>query len=198
MRYRMNLQLFEDGSGAGSTGQSGNAGSGNGSQGNAGVTYSFEQAEQIATDRAARAERAALNSYFQQQGMSREEAETAMRQFKQQREANKPNISAIEKERDDAKKELKAYKQKDILKENGVDAKYADYVLFEVSRKVDDKTDFKAALKAFLKDNPQYAGGGYRVSVQQKAGAAAGAGSASVGNNTNDYVNAMIRKAARR
>lgn len=95
------------------------------------------------------------------------------------------------------KKELESYKQKDILKENGVDAKYTDFVLFEVSKKVDDKTDFKTALKAFLKDNPHYAGGGYRVNTQTKQNGAAGSGG-TAGNNTNDFVNSLIRKAARR
>lgn len=195
MRKRMNLQLFEDGGGAGSGGQGGNAGSGNGGQGSAGATYSFEQAEEIANARAHRAEQAALRSYFQQQGMTQEEVTQALTQFKQQREANKPDFSAIEKERDDALKELEAHKQKDILKESGVDARYTDFVLFEVAKKVDDKTDFKTALKAFLKDNPQYAGGGYRVNIQPKAGAST---EGSPGNTTNDFVNAMIRKAARR
>jgi len=133
MRYeKINLQLFEDGGGAGSGGQGGNAGNGNGGQGNAGATYSFEQAEEIANARAQRAEQAALRSYFQQQGMTQEEATQALAQFRQQREANKPNISAIEKERDEARKELEAYRQKDILKESGVEARYEDYVLFEI------------------------------------------------------------------
>lgn len=195
MRYRMNLRLFEDGGNGAPAGQGGNAGNGNGGQGSAGATYSFEQAEEIANARAQRAEQAALRSYFQQQGMTQEEVTQALTQFKQQREAQKPNVSQIEKERDEARKELEAYRQKDLLKESGVDAKYTDFVLFEVSKKVDDKTDFKTALKAYLKDNPQYAGGGYRVNVQSKAGVPS-AGSA--GTNTNDFVNAMIRKAARR
>ena len=75
--------------------------------------------------------------------------------------------------------------------------KYTDFVLFEVSKKVDDKTDFKTALKAFLKDNPHYAGGGYRVNTQTKQNGAAGSGG-TAGNNTNDFVNSLIRKAARR
>ena len=56
MRYRMNLQLFEDGGGAGSGNQGGNAGTGNGGQGSAGSasgahgtgTYTYEQLEEIA------------------------------------------------------------------------------------------------------------------------------------------------------
>ena len=35
MKAKMNLQLFEDGTGAGSAGQGGNAGTGNGGQNNA-------------------------------------------------------------------------------------------------------------------------------------------------------------------
>ena len=78
MGKRMFLQLFEDGGGAGSGGQGGNAGAGNGSQGNAGGSgnqgsYSFAQAEEIANARADRAEKAALRSYFQQQGMTEQQ-----------------------------------------------------------------------------------------------------------------------------
>ena len=47
MKNRMNLQLFEDGGGAGSGSQGGNAG-GTGNQG----TFSFAQAEEIANARA--------------------------------------------------------------------------------------------------------------------------------------------------
>ena len=76
MKKRMNLQLFEDGAGAGTDGgQGNNTGSGNGGQGNAGgqATFSFEQAEEIANARAHRAEQSALRSYFQQQGMTEEQ-----------------------------------------------------------------------------------------------------------------------------
>lgn len=62
MRYRMNLQLFDDGAGAGSGGQGGNAGAGNGGQGSAGSasgahntgTYTYEQLEEIASARVER------------------------------------------------------------------------------------------------------------------------------------------------
>ncbi len=74
MKKRMLLQLFEDGSGAGSGNQGGNSGDGNGANnagGNQG-SFSYAQAEEIATARAERAERSALKSYFQQQGMTEE------------------------------------------------------------------------------------------------------------------------------
>ncbi len=77
MKKRMNLQLFEDGGGAGSDGQGGNAGNGNGGQNTGGSgnqgTFSYAQAEEIATARAERAERSALKSYFQQQGMTEDQ-----------------------------------------------------------------------------------------------------------------------------
>ena len=82
MKKRMYLQLFEDGGGAGSGGQGENAGDSNGGQNNAGGTgsqgtFSYAQAEEIANARVERAERAALKSYFQQQGMSEEQVTQA-------------------------------------------------------------------------------------------------------------------------
>lgn len=48
MKYRINLQLFEDGAGAGSAGgQGGNAGTGNGGQGSAGVLPGRMEPEHI-------------------------------------------------------------------------------------------------------------------------------------------------------
>lgn len=91
MKKYFNLQLFDNGGEGGSGGgQGGNAGDGNGSQGNAGNNggtggYSFQQAEEIAQARAERAEKAALSSYFKQQGMSEEEINQAIKDFKANR-----------------------------------------------------------------------------------------------------------------
>lgn len=107
MYKKMNLRLFEDGNagGAGSAGQGDGAGNGDGGHtGNAGATYSYEQAEEIANARAGKAERAALANYFRRQGMTEEEITTAISDFKAKRQASKPDVAAIEKERDDAKK----------------------------------------------------------------------------------------------
>ena len=89
MRKRMMLQLFEDGSGAGSNGQSGNAGTGNSGQGSAGSatgaansgTYTYEQLEEIASARASKSERAALASFFRGQGMTEGEVTEAITKF---------------------------------------------------------------------------------------------------------------------
>ncbi len=61
---RFNLQLFADGGeeGTGTTGTERHE-----------TGYSFEQAEEIATARAERATKAALSSYFRQQGMTEED-----------------------------------------------------------------------------------------------------------------------------
>ena len=202
---KMNLRLFEDGGGAGSGSQGSSAGAGDGSQnGNAGSTsgaqqtgkYTYEQLEEIASSRAEKAGRSALADFFRKQGMTEAEITSAIRDFKEKKRASEPDIGKLERERDEAQNELKTYKQKELLKENGVESRYVDFVLFEVNKKVTDKVDFETALKAYIKENPQYSGGGYRVSQQRKSGTQSTAGN--TGNETNDYVNSMIRKAARR
>ena len=190
----MNLQLFEDGAGAGSAGQGANVGNDDGNQTKAGGgTFSFEQAEEIATARAQRASQSALKSYFQQQGMSEEEVTKALNDYKAQKAANQPNLSAIETERDTALKELEQMKNEKVLSSKGVKADDLDYVLFKISKLVNDKTDFNKAAEQFLKDNPRYTGQGtYRVSTGTQSGGAEGTG------NDNESINAAIRRAARR
>lgn len=197
MRKRLfDIQLFEDGSGSGAgAAQGGNVGVGDGVQGNAGGkgTYSFEQAEEIANARAHRAKQAALKSYFQQQGMTEDEVKAALVEYKANKEKQKPNLSAVEQERDDALKELEQVKNSNLLRDKGVKPDDLDYVLFKVGKLVDDKTDFTKAAEKFLKDNPRFTGqGSYRVTTSTQAG---GAGSA---HNTNDSINNAIRMAARR
>lgn len=201
MIYRMNLRLFEDGTGAGSEGQGANAGAGNGSQstaggngnqGNTGAAFSFEQAEEIANARAHRAEQAALKSYFQQQGMTEQEVQQALEQFKQKKQSQQPNVSQMQQERDNALNELSQMKNEKILSGKGVKAEDIDYVMFKVSKLVDDKTDFTKAAEKFLKDNPRFTGQTYRVSTGTQSNGNEGTG------NGNDFINAAIRRAAGR
>ena len=115
MKYKMYLQLFEDGGGAGSGGQGGNAGSGGGGQAeNAGETYSYEQAEEIASARASKAERAELANYFRSQGMTEEEITTAISDFKAKKQASQPNVSQITRERDDYKNQVEQMQNENI------------------------------------------------------------------------------------
>lgn len=188
---KMYLQLFEDGGGAGSGGQGGNAGNGGGGHaGNTGATYSYEQAEEIASARANKAERTALANYFRSQGMTEDEVTAAIKDFKEKKQANQPNISQIEKERDDYKKQIEQIQNEKVLTGRGVKADDLDYVMFKVNQMVDDKTDFKKAAEKFLKENPRFTGPTYRVSTgtQTRGNDSGGSG--------NDFINAAIRRAA--
>ena len=207
MKKHFNIQLLDDGGqgGAGANGgQGGNAGNGNGSQGNAGnnggnggATFSFQQAEEIANARAARAERAALASYFQQQGLSEDQINQAIADYKAQQAARQPNVDAITKERDEARAELAAIKNGQKLTQLGVRPEFSRFVLSEIDAlmKEDSKLDFDKAAAKFLKDNPQYktGNGSYRVKTGTD-----GSGAGSSDANGNASINGAIRRAARR
>ncbi len=191
----MNLHIFEESGNGGegnTAGQNGNSGNGNGSQsGNAG--YTFEQAEEIANNRAEKASRAALASFYRQQGLSEEQITTAIADFKAKQKAQQPDVDTITRERDAAQKELQELKNEKILTGKGVKADDLDYVMFKVSKLVDDKTDFTKAAEKFLKENPKYTGAGtYRVSTST------GSDNQDTGGSVNMNINDRIRAAARR
>lgn len=202
-KKNFNLQIFDDGgqSGAGAQGAQGGAaaGTGNGGQsstGNNGGGYSYQQAEEIAQARAERAEKAALSSYFKQQGMSEDEINQAIKDFKANREKNRPNVDAITKERDDARAELEALKHTSALRSKGVKEEDMDYVQFKIKAlmEADDKLDFEKAMAKFIKENPRFTNtSGYRVRTGTDGNAGAGS---STGDNTS--INDAIRRAARR
>lgn len=202
MRYRMNLQLFEDGGGAGSGNQGGNARTGNGGQGSVGGasgasnsgTYTYEQLEEIASARASKSERAALASFFRNQGMTESEVTQAINNFKAERAANQPDTAKLQKERDDALNEVQQMKNEKFLSGKGVRSDDIDYVMFKVSKLVDDKTTFEKAAEKFLKENPKFAGGNsYRI-----ADTSSGNSSNGSGGSMNVSINDRIRAAARR
>ncbi len=167
------------------------AGNGNGGQSNAGgATYSYEQAEQIAQARADRAEKAALADFFKRQGMSEEEVTAALADFRQKKAAQQPNASAVEKERDAALAQVEEMKNTNYLRDKGVKPDDLDYVLFKVSKQVNDKTDFKKAADAFLKENPRFTGQGMKVVSTGKPDGGSG-----TGQTVNDSINASIRSA---
>ena len=188
------LQLFTDGGegGAGAAGAgAGTAGNGNGSQNNAGgASYSYEQAEEIANARADRAEKAALASYFKQQGMTEDEVTAALADFKAKKAAQQPNVSKVEQERDAALAQVEEMKNTNYLRDKGVKPDDLDYVLFKVSKQVNDKTDFKKAADAFLKENPRFTGQGMKVVSTGKPDGGSG-----TGQTVNDSINASIRSA---
>ena len=197
----MYLQLFEDGAGAGSGGQGGNAGAGNGGQGSAGGSswshgngaYTYEQLEEIASARAEKSERAALANFFRSQGMTEAEVTQAISAFKTQRAANQPNATKLQQDLDDANKKIQQMENEKVLAGKGVKSEDLDYVMFKVSKLVDDKTTFEKAAEKYLKENPRYMGGStYRVSTST------GSESNGSGGNMNASINDRIRAAARR
>lgn len=193
MYKKMNLQLFADG-GEGGTGAQGAAaeatGAGVGGTHAGAGTFTYQQAEEIATARADRAEKAALKSFFQQQGMSEAEVQQAMADYKTNKEKNKPNVTALEQERDAANKELASLKNEKVLSGMKVKSEDLDYVSFKVNQLVTDKKDFKTAAEEWLKENPRYKeGGGYRVTTGTSS---SGSGESSA-TNPNEAINNMIR-----
>lgn len=183
----LNLQKFTEGE-EGATGSSGTAGSG-AQGGNA--TYTYEQLEEVASARSNKAERAAIANYLRGKGMSEDDITVAINDFKAKQQANKPNVSVIEKERDDALAEAATLRNEKILLSKGVNSEDIDYVAFKVNKMVTDKKDFKTAADEFLKGNPRYTnnGTGYRISTGASAGSSSGT------ETKNEHINSMIRNA---
>ena len=195
MKKYFNLQLFDDG---GLSGKEGTAGTGDGGRTNAGNSgsYSFEQAEEIANARAQRAEKAALASYFKQQGMSEDEVSRAITAYKAQQAANRPDIDGITRERDDALAELANLKNGNALRARGIRGEDVDYVMFKVNAlmQADSKLDFEKAADRFLKENPRFTtGGAYKVRTGTDN---SGQGGTAAGGNA--AIHAAISRAARR
>lgn len=115
-KHPLNLQFFADGnSNNGGDGQnaqnnsSNSAGEGNSTQnagqsnnnnnnngsGNTATTYTQEQLDGIVNTRVTRAEKAALKSFFEQQGMSEEEINNAISAYKAQKKANEPDVAGM-------------------------------------------------------------------------------------------------------
>ena len=124
--------------------------------------------------------------------MTEEQVTQALADFRQKQQSQQPNVSQITQERDAAQKELADYKNKDTLRSKGVADGYMEFVLFKVGGMVSDKKPFDKAADEFLKANPQYKGGSYRVSTGTQGG---GSGTSQ---NTNDMINNNIRNAFRR
>lgn len=191
-RKWMNLQLFADGGEGGSGGQGGEPGAGSGGQGGS-AAYTYEQLEEVASARASKAERAAIANYLRNKGMSEDDITTAINDFKEKQKANQPNVSALEKERDDALAKVAQYENEKLLSAKGVRQEDLDYVAFKVNQLVTDKKDFKTAADEFLEANPRFTGKMYKMSTGTSEGNASGGTE-----SKNEQMNNMIRNAFRR
>lgn len=131
--------------------------------------------------------------------MSEEEINQAIKDFKANREKQRPNVDAITRERDDALAELAQMKNSQTLAQKGVRAEDTDYVMFKIAAlmKEDSKLDFEKAATKFLKEHPRFAtsgSGSYRVKTGTESSGAGSSGN----QNSNDFINAAIRRKAGR
>lgn len=145
---------------------------------------SIVQGKQSAT------EDSVLRGYFKQQGLSKEDADKAIADFKEKQKANDPNAKVKELE-----SELSQYKQNEVLAKKNVNEGDYDYVSFKASKLAKEKNlTFEKAVDAFLKDNTHFTSSrnsGYRiVDTGPHAGGTGSSG------DSNDFINAAIRKAA--
>lgn len=131
---------------------------------------------------------AAMRGYFKQQGLSKEEADAAIAAYKAEKAKNDPT-----EQNKALQAQVEEYQRKEVLGKLNVRTEDYDYVAYKAQQKMTDgKTTFEQAATAFLKENPRFVNGqgSYRVST-----GSASTGSAEQGGNTNDDMNATIRKA---
>lgn len=167
---RMNLQLFaEPGSGDGGTGEQNNNanqnGNGNANQ-NSGSAIDYDKIQAMIDKGTQQKENAILKSYFQQQGLTQEEAKQAMAAFKQQKADNTPDVNAMQTQLQQAQSlAQQASLERDATMEAitlGLDIKQVPYILklTDLSNvtgedgKVKDGA-IKEAINKVLEDFPQ-------------------------------------------
>lgn len=178
----MNLQFFSEGEGmqgagaADGEGQNNNPSNGQQNMTQQAPTFDYEKLASIISGNQSIAEETVLKNYFKQQGLSQEEAAQAMKQFKEQKAKNTPDINALQTE---LLQSQEAVKQATIEKEAtlealtlGLDGKTIPYVLklADLSAVVGDdgkvnQEAIKKALNRVLEDVPQL-----KPSQQQNTG----------------------------
>ena len=180
---KINLQLFAEpgteNSGTGSAADKGDGASKAGStdgEKDTGKTYSQADLDKIVNERTDRAANSALNSYYQQNGMTPEEAKQAVADYKAYKaaesEKNKGNIDAVTKKAEAAEKEaakIKAEAFNDLIDERaavaasslGIDPARLTLLKLDFSKVGKDDTgkpkreDIKAVLEEALKVIPE-------------------------------------------
>ena len=162
----MNLQLFAEDGGSDGNDNGGNAGGGSGGKdgkgengGNSGsaVTFTADQLAEISRMLAGGAEakeNKTLKSYFQQQGMTEAEVAEAIKAYKAQRDASKPDVEGMKAQLTEAQSAVQASqireKAYEMCDEIGVNVK----TMTDKHGKVDAEK-VKAAVNKVLEDVPQ-------------------------------------------
>lgn len=95
-------------------------------------TFDYEKLASIIQGKQTTAEEVVLKGYFKQQGLSEEEMDAAIAAFKQQQEANKPNVNEIQLANEKFQTELRESRviNKAMLLSNelGIDIKSVPYI----------------------------------------------------------------------
>jgi hypothetical protein len=182
---KFNLQLFADASAENSGADNANGTNPN-TEGNSGNStasgnkqYTQEDLDKIVTERTGRAEKAALKSFFEQKGLTSEEADAAIESYKKSKaekaEASKNDAKAQAERADAAEKSAKeaiAKANAMVIKANaqiqastlGVKANKLDYVvkMADLSKVtvdengVPDEASIKESIEKVLKDIPEF------------------------------------------
>ena len=174
----MNLQLFAEDGGSDGNDNGGKAGGGsdgkdgkgdNGGNSGSAVTFTADQLAEISRMLAGGAEakeNKTLKSYFQQQGMTEAEVAEAIKAYKAQRDASKPDVEGMKAQLRESQSAVQASqireKAYEMCDEIGVNVKTMSYILKladlqDVTDK-DGKVDaekVKAAVNKVLEDVPQ-------------------------------------------
>jgi len=181
--HKMNLQLFAE-PGAANSGTGDPAptqpadpvGTGNGAPDAGTPQIDPAKVDEIAAKKAEQAQRAALRSYFQQQGMTETEAEAAIKAYKDQKaaqdEKDKGNLTAMQKKAEEAEKRVAAVeasafsdlveaKSEALAVSLGIDPAKLAYIRLDFSKVGKTDTgkpkaeDIKAVLEGALKVMPE-------------------------------------------
>lgn len=176
MMLRMPLMETNGGGGAGGSGGTGNPGGTGGTGGNppagqgapAAQAFDYEKLASLIQGKQTVAEDTVLKNYFKQQGLSQEEATQAISAFKAQKQAQTPDVAALQQQATAAQQAaLAAQIERDaflLCGELGVDIKTMPYIIKMADTKdviADGKIDaekLKAALNKVLEDVPQLKG----------------------------------------
>lgn len=167
-RLPVNLQFFAEGTeGAGAAGanQNGAAQTGQAAQQASAPAVDYAKIQQMLDGTLAAKEDTALKAYFKQQGLSQQEAEQAMSEFKAQKAKNQPDVNAMQTQLSQAQAEVSQAKVENAATMAaigmGLDAKTIPYVLkmadlstvMGQDGKINEET-LKNALNKVLEDVP--------------------------------------------
>ena len=169
----INLQLFaEPGDGTGTGNQAGQSGEGaagtNGTQQST-PAFDYDKLANIISGKQTVTEDTVLKNYFKQQGLSREEVQSAITAFKEEKARNTPDANALQSQLSEANQALlesKINNQATLEAMSlGLDAKTIPYVikLADMSNAVDadgnvNAEEVKKALTQVLTDVPAFKG----------------------------------------